>query len=479
MSKRFSLKALGAAALLGLSSLAVSVPATAQVSSLSDVLEAVRRDSSEMSAENQQRLRDFQARRNEQAALLQQARNELAAAEARGRQLQSEFEANEARLSELQGQLDEQAGDFSELLGQFRTAAQDTTPLLRNSIANFDPSINPVSIFGPDGRVAKLAEIGQARTLPTRADLDALPKAILLEMLGQSEVTTFTANVANIGSDGSNQEVELIRVGIFNAATTDNAAFVEVRVPEGITEDPFLRAFRAQPRGEFRGQMMAVVNAGPDQVVRAPVDPSKGNLFGILGDLPDIGDRLNQGGIVGYIIFYGLLPIGVLFALFKIVTLFLMGNSMRASAKTKRAGDGNPLARVFETYEANKHRDVEVLELKLDEQILKETPRIERFNEIVKILAAVAPLLGLLGTVIGMIITFTAITIYGAGDPQLMAGGISTALVTTVLGLVAAIPLILLHALASAMARGNQQLLDEQAAGLVAERAEAEARGTA
>ena len=153
-----------------------------------------------------------------------------------------------------------------------------------------------------------------------------------------------------------------------------------------------------------------------------------------------------------------------------------MGNSMRSTAKTKQAGSGNPLARVFDTYETHRGSDIETLELKLDEQILKETPKIERFNEIVKVLAAVAPLLGLLGTVIGMIITFTAITIYGAGDPQLMAGGISTALVTTVLGLIAAIPLILLHAVAAGMARGNQQLLDEQAAGLVAERAEAERR---
>jgi biopolymer transport protein ExbB len=116
--------------------------------------------------------------------------------------------------------------------------------------------------------------------------------------------------------------------------------------------------------------------------------------------------------------------------------------------------------------------DVETLELKLDEQILRESPRIERFNDIIKVLAAVAPLLGLLGTVVGMIITFTAITIYGAGDPKLMAGGISVALMTTVFGLVAAIPLLLIHAVVSAMARGNQQLLDEQAAGLVAEKME-------
>jgi biopolymer transport protein ExbB len=174
-----------------------------------------------------------------------------------------------------------------------------------------------------------------------------------------------------------------------------------------------------------------------------------------------------------------LLLIGALMALFKIFTLFGMGGAMRRTAKTKQAGDGNPLARIFETYEQHRGDDIETLELKLDEQILRASPKIDRFNDIIKVLAAVAPLLGLLGTVIGMIITFTAITIYGAGDPQLMAGGISTALMTTVMGLVAAIPLLLLHAVSSSMARGNQQILDEQAAGLVAERAEAGGRAAA
>jgi len=145
---------------------------------------------------------------------------------------------------------------------------------------------------------------------------------------------------------------------------------------------------------------------------------------------------------------------------------------MRKTAKTRQAGDGNPLARLFETYEQNRGSDIETLELKLDEQILRESPRIERLNDIVKVLSAVSPLLGLLGTVVGMIITFTAITIYGAGDPKLMAGGISVALMTTVFGLVSAIPLLLLHAIISSMTRGNQQILDEQAAGLIAEKAE-------
>ena len=170
--------------------------------------------------------------------------------------------------------------------------------------------------------------------------------------------------------------------------------------------------------------------------------------------------------------FMFLLAIGLLIGLYKMFTLFTMGGAMRKTAKTRQAGDGNPLARLFETFEQNRGSDIETLELKLDEQILRESPRIERFNDIVKVLSAVSPLLGLLGTVIGMIITFTSITIYGAGDPKLMAGGISVALMTTVFGLVSAIPLLLVHAIIASMARGNQQILDEQAAGLIAEKAE-------
>ncbi|MEE9380098.1 MAG: MotA/TolQ/ExbB proton channel family protein [Hyphomonadaceae bacterium] len=459
LKSNFSLKALGAAAFLGISTLAVSMPAQAQ-SSFSTVLDAIRRDSTLMSAENERRLAEFEAARNEQAASMAAARQQLASAEATGRALAGEFDANEDSLTVLQDELTTQAGDFGELLGQFRTAAGQTMPVIAKSVANFEYP----------GRVEKLSEIAQARSLPTRSDLDSLPKAILQEMVAQSEVKTFTANVSNAGPDGVNADMELFRIGVFTMALTSDGRFVEVREPD--EGDPFLQAFKAQPGAEFKSTMSSLMNASDGKTVRAPVDPSKGALFGIFGEIPGFMDRIRQGGIVGAVILV-LLLIGALMALFKIFTLFGMGGAMRKTAKTKQAGDGNPLARVFETYEQHRGDDIETLELKLDEQILRETPKIERFNDIIKVLAAVAPLLGLLGTVIGMIITFTAITIYGAGDPQLMAGGISTALMTTVLGLVAAIPLLLLHAVSSSMARGNQQILDEQAAGLVAERAEA------
>ena len=459
-----SLKALSAAVLFGSVSLALAAPASAQ--SLSDVLAKVRQEANQMSAEDAARLKQFEADTASQAASMATARNALAVAEGRARALSAEFDANEAQLSALEEQVSTLAGDFQEMLGQFRSAAGATMPEIANSVANFDYK----------DRVAGIAEIAEARVLPNRSQLERLPKAMLQEMIAQSEVKTFTATVNGIGPDGSNAEAELIRVGVFTAATVDGRKFVEVRKGEG--SDTFLQVFARQPAGSYGSAIGSLIGAGEGEVVKAPVDPSKGNLFGILGDLPTFQDRLNHGGTVGYVIIV-LAFIGILLGLYKMFTLFTQGTAMRGTAKTRQAGTGNPLARLFEVYESNRNRDIETLELKLDEQILKESPKIEWGLDIIKVFASVAPLLGLLGTVVGMIITFTAITIYGAGDPKLMADGISTALVTTVQGLVAAIPLVLIHAVVSSMARSNQQVLDEQAAGIIAEKMESAHGGRA
>jgi biopolymer transport protein ExbB len=453
-----SLKALGAAVLFGSVALAASAPASAQ--SLSDVLAKVRQDANQMSAEDAARLKQFQADKNSQAASMEAARNALAVAEGKARTLSNEFDANEAALGALEAQVTAQAGDFQELLGQFRSAAGATMPEIANSFANFDYK----------DRVAGIAEIAEARVLPNRGQLERLPKAMLQEMIAQSEVKNFTAPVNGLGEGGSIAETELVRVGVFTTATANGGKFVEVK--RGERGETFLEVFKTQPAGPYSSSMTKLARAAEGDLVKAPVDPSKGNLFGILGELPKLSDRFQQGGTVGYVIVF-LAAIGLLLAFYKMFTLFTMGNAMRATAKTRKAGTGNPLARVFEVYENNRSRDIETLELKLDEKILQESPAIERFNDIIKVFASVAPLLGLLGTVIGMIITFTAITIYGAGDPKLMAGGISVALMTTVFGLVAAIPLLLSHAVVSSMARTNQQMLDEQAAGLIAEKMEA------
>ena len=452
-----NVKALAAAAMFGAGALVSALPATAQVASLNDVLDAVRRDSNALTQENEQRLQAFRRETAEQQASMSTLRAELNAANGRGQALANQVAATEGELADARAQISELAGDFSLLHGQFREASQQVMPVIRNSLASAEYP----------GRADGLAEVAQSTALPTREELDRLPKAILQEMIAQSEVKAFEAPVQQIGPDGETQVKTVFRVGVFNAVTTDGYRFVEMN-------DGNLSAFAKDPPGNFSSAMRALVNAGDTDVVKAPIDPSKGTLFDTYGKLPTFQDRIDAGGTVGYVII-ALGIIGVILGLFKLVSIILMTGAMNSSAKKKEAGSGNPIARVFAVYEEHRKDGLETLEMKLDEQILKESPKIDRFNDILKVLASVAPLLGLLGTVIGMIVTFTAITIYGAGDPQLMADGISQALMTTVMGLCAAIPLLLIHAVCSAASRSAAQLLDEQAAGLVAERSEQEA----
>ena len=99
----------------------------------------------------------------------------------------------------------------------------------------------------------------------------------------------------------------------------------------------------------------------------------------------------------------------------------------------------------------------------IDEIIINYSGKIEWGNNWVKFFAAVAPLLGLLGTVIGMIETFQAITLFGTGDPKQMAGGISQALITTMLGLIVAAPLLGMYTYISEKTSSIVQILEEKA----------------
>ncbi len=456
------LKVLGVAAAFAGTTLAFSSPAIAQdrATSLGEILAKIEADSRQLSAEDQERLDAFRRDVATQEAAMAEARSALAVATARGNALSAQFDENAALIDEKSLQLTTEAGEFAQLVGEFNTAVGEISPEIEESLASFEYT----------GRIEGLAEVAESVALPSREELDRLPKAILREMIAQSEVKTFTARVTTAGSDAETLEMPVTRVGVFTVASNDGTRFIDIK-DDAADGKPYLQVLPKQPGGRLRSAMSSLIKADEGATVTVPFDPNKGELFAIEGEKPTLNERIAQGGVVGAVILV-LLAVGAAFAIFKIVTLFLMGGAMRRTAKTKNAGDGNPLARVFEAYETNRNADLETLELKLDEQILRESPKIERYNDVVKVLAAVAPLLGLLGTVIGMIITFTAITNFGAGDPKLMAGGISVALMTTVLGLVAAIPLLLLHAVAASMARGNQQILDEQAAGLVAERAE-------
>jgi biopolymer transport protein ExbB len=188
-------------------------------------------------------------------------------------------------------------------------------------------------------------------------------------------------------------------------------------------------------------------------------------------DTPSRSERIQQGGYVGYVII-GLGILAVLVGLARWAVISVTSRKVAAQRKSDRANPGNPLGRVLGVYEEHRDANTETLELKLDEVVLRESAKLERFLWLVKTVSVVAPLLGLLGTVTGMIQTFQAITLFGAGDPKMMAGGISEALVTTMLGLTTAIPLVLLYDTLANSTRGITNVLDEQSAGLIALRSE-------
>jgi len=284
------------------------------------------------------------------------------------------------------------------------------------------------------------------------------------EIIESGNVTKFTTSVAS--PDGAVAQREVVRIGNYNLVSNG----------EYLSYDPGNRrviVLPSQPKRYVGGAADLQTSTAPFN--RVGIDPtgSRGGTFlrAIIAS-PSLVDKWHQGGTVGYII-TGLFGVAMLISFWRLIILMGISGKVTKQLKSNSANANNPLGRVLKIQEDNPSIDTETLELKLNEQILKERPGIEAWVNIVKIIAAVAPLMGLLGTVTGMIVVFQGITLFGAGDVQGMAGGISQALVTTVLGLVVAIPTVLLHTLLNSRAMRIVHILDEQAAGIVAEKSEA------
>jgi biopolymer transport protein ExbB len=273
------------------------------------------------------------------------------------------------------------------------------------------------------------------------------------------KVIRFSATVVNV--DGEQNQRDVIRVGAFNALS--GGAYL-------IYEDHKLQELPKQPAGTYLDTVGRFESA-TDAMATLALDPSRGSILKVLIQTPGFWERIKFGKEVGYaIIVLGLAAF--ILAIVRWVIVSLIGRKVAAQKKSDQVKENNPLGRILGIYEANRTADVETLELKLDEAILRESASLDYLLWAVKVVSVVAPLMGLLGTVTGMIRTFQAITLFGTGDPKMMASGISEALVTTMLGLYVAIPLVLLHALVSNTSKGVVEVLEEQAAGLIARRAE-------
>lgn len=422
------------------------------VDSLDELLQEVRKSRSALSAENQQREQRFRENRNEQQALLRQAAEELAAAEQRSDELTAQFNANEAELAELNDNLTTQLGNFGELFGVVRQVAGDTVGIIRGSLVTAqDP-----------GREQVAEELAKVRGVPSMEELNDLRALLTEEMVRGGKVARFGSTITK--PDGTSADEELVRIGVFNLVSGD-------RFMTYLPETNTILELARQPQARYRTMAEGLFNASPNTTVGAAIDPGRGSLLALLIQEPSLAERIDQGGLVGYVII-ALGLIGLLIALVRWLYLGATGARLRGQLKSDEAKENNPLGRVLKIYQDNREMDTETLELKLDEAILKEVPKLENWQGSIKIIAAVAPLLGLLGTVTGMIATFQAITLFGTGDPKLMAGGISQALVTTVLGLTVAIPLVLLHSVVASRSKALIEVLEEQSAGIIAKQSE-------
>ena len=451
------------AALVGSAVMLAAVPASAQIGSVGQLLDKVRQDSAKQQAENQAREAKFRERRNQQSGLLSQARGELATLERKANSVQSTFDSNQGRITRLEGQLKAAQGDFGEVFGLARAKAGEFKAILDNSL---------ISAEYPT-RTQVLGRVSNSKALPNTDELNAIWQTMLQEIQAQRQVTTFQAPVANV-ADGATQSVT--RVGPFAAFTTDGANFLAYNAPSADAEEGAAKILLAklpkQPGGAINAAASKVAGAAGGSLVYAPIDPTRGGLLKSFERVPDVRERIAQGGKIGYIILI-LLAIGVVFGVLNIIRLFLTSMAVNGQKRKAQASKSNPLGRVMMAYDESRNKDGDTVELKLDEAILRESPKLEVGLNFLKLAAGIAPLLGLLGTVTGMIKTFQAMMIYGTGDPQLMAGGISEALVTTMLGLIAAIPLLILHSFCASLARGVQGTLEEQSAGIVARHVEA------
>jgi biopolymer transport protein ExbB len=431
-------------------------PKPAKATSLNQLLELVRKGWKVERSEDKEREQRFIAAKSEQTSLLARSKASLKNEEDRSQALESRFQELEEALAERETLLTERLGSLGELFGVVRQVAGDTS-------GNFESSLTGSQI-GQERREF-LVTLGKSKELPGIEALEQLWYELSREMTEQGRVVRYTAPV--LSAEGGEAEREVIRAGVFTAIADGEYLLWEPDVQK-------LRELNRQPPSIYLGTV-APFEANTEGMETLAIDPSKGSLLSVLIDTKGLLERIPEGGFVGYtIITLGV--IAALLALWRIASVTITGRKVAAQQGRAQADPGNPLGRVLGVYEENRDVDPETLELKLDEAVMRESTKLERFIWLVKVVGVVAPLLGLLGTVTGMIRTFQAITLFGAGDPRMMAGGISEALVTTMLGLFTAIPLVLLHAALASGTKRITDVLDEQSAGIIARQSEKAAR---
>jgi len=420
--------------------------------SLQELLERVKHSTELEQQFNQQREARFISEREQQVTRLEQSRIALLAQHDRHEKLKAIYDEQQKKFVQQKELLDDKSRNLDELFGIVRQSASETSSLLKASFTHIE---------SPDG-VKPVIKLANSTELPTIVDLEAYWHALLDEMVASGVIKTFSSPV--ITENGIEEEKQVTRIGLFSIFSADK--FLRF-----LPESGHLIELPRQPAIRYR-QLLINFNeldtASTSTMITLPVDPTRGALLSLLTRTPTFIEKIQQGGWIGYLIL-ALGAIGLLIVLERFIILLWVGKKMQRQAQASDApATNNPLGRLLQTCLDNASHEAEALMLKLEECIREEAPKLNRGMATLLILASIAPLLGLLGTVTGMIATFQSITLFGTGDPKMMSGGISQALVTTQLGLAVAIPIMLFYTLLAAKSRRLINLLDKQSAALVA-----------
>ncbi len=423
--------------------------------SLQELLEQTRNARALEAQQNAAREQQFVTDRTKQAGLLSQARAERTAQDNRSKVLNAQFDANEKKLTDLTQVLEAKGGNLGELFGAVRIVAGDVSSVLYNSL---------ISAQYPK-RDAFVSQLAQSKEMPSIDKLEKLWFEMQREMTESGRNVKFPARVVDPKGDG--QDVDVVRVGPFLAVDED-------RYLSYLTSQYELTVFPRQPDSPLPGiaEDYAESTSGYEPMV---IDPARGHLLALVVQRPTLMERIEQGEFVGYIIIL-VGAIGAVLAAMQFLFLLKEGAAVKRQLQnTDRPVPDNALGRVLSSFKgdaAKAEENAEVIELRISEAVLREVPKLERYQSFLSLAVAAGPLLGLVGTVIGMIITFQSITESGSGDPKLMATGIGQAMIATVLGLGIAVPLLFVNAALKARSRAIVQILDEQSTGLLAERLE-------
>lgn len=419
------------------------------ITDLDLLVESVKNTASIRAKEDKERLTKFLSDKNRQQYLLNQMKVNLKNEEDRSVRLTNQYEANDKQLSELEEQLTLKLGSFGELFGIVRQTAGESKGQFMLSLTNIE---------FPE-RVEFLGDLAERKSLdlPTTSELERLWYEILNELNQSGKVKSYNTDILSKSGELVNRDV--LRIGVFNSVSNGNYLNL-------VSEQNLLEFLAKQPDRSIKRSAKRLQNK--DVSYREVyIDPTRGSLLSKLIDRAGWLQRINQGGFVGYVILI-ILTLGLTMGVLQFQFLYRESKSIDTELETGNFSNDSILGKLNSVFKSHTGDNPEELEAQLEDILAKASPPLDKNLSVIKLLAAVAPLLGLLGTVIGMIETFQSITLFGTGDPKLMAGGISQALVTTMLGLIAAVPLLFVHNLLDSRSRAISQIYEEQAIGFVA-----------